>query len=91
MAADADWQGRGEVSGIGLEGWMERWKVEGVQVRRTRLRWISCREVNLLLGVVVRYQLLEPQVVGVEDAGHPVHQLFTQIVHHLLLLQGLVN
>ena len=85
VAVDADWQGRGEVSGIGLEGWMERWEVEAVQVRRPRLRWISCREVNLLLGIVERHQLLEPQLAGVEDAGHPVHLI------PLLLLQGLVN
>ena len=83
MAADADWQGRGEVSGIGLEGWMERWEVEAVQVRRPRS--ISCREVNLLLAVVERHQLLEPQLAGVEDASHPVHLIL------LLLLQGLVN
>ena len=84
MAADADWHGRGEVSGIGLEeGWTERWEVEAVQVRRPRS--ISCREVNLLLGVVERHQLLEPQLVGVEDASHPVHPIL------LLLLQGLVN
>ena len=86
VAADADWHGRGEVSGIGFEeGWMERWEVEAVQVRRPRSRWISCREVNLLLGVVERHQLLEPQLAGVEDASHPVHLIL------LLLLQGLVN
>ena len=84
VATDADWHGRGEVSGIGFEeGLTERWEVEAVQVRRPRS--ISCREVNLLLGVVERHQLLEPQLAGVEDASHPVHPIPP------LLLQGLVN
>ena len=69
----------------GLEVWiLERWKVEGVKVSGSRLSWISCCEVNLPL--IVPHQLLQPQDVGVEHTGHPVH-----LLARLLLLQGLVN
>ena len=74
---------------------MDRWKVEGVEVSRPRWEsWISCCEENLLLGIVVPHQLLQPQLAGVEHAGHPVDQLLTQLVLPLLLLlllHGLVN
>ena len=73
---------------------MGRWEIEGVQVSRARQSWVSCCEVNLLLSIVVRHQLLELQLAGVEHAGHPVHQLLAlQLIHLLLpaLLHGLVD
>ena len=75
---------------------MGGWEVEGVQVSRSRQSWIFCCEVNLLLSIVVRHQLLEAQLASVEHAGHPVHQLLTlQLIHLLLLiallLHGLVD
>ena len=79
-----------------MVGW---WEVEGVQVSRARQSWVSCCEVDLLLSFVVRHQLLEVQLAGVEHPGHPLHQLLTpqlipQLIHLLLptlLLHGLVN
>ena len=75
---------------------MGGWEVKGVQMSRSRQIWVFCCEVNLLLSIVVRHQLLEVQLAGVEHAGHPAHQLLTlQLIHLLLLiallLHGLVD
>ena len=43
---------------------------------RPRESWICCCEVDLLHLIVEPHQLLEPQLTGVEDTGHPVDQLF---------------
>ena len=43
---------------------------------RPRESWICCCEVDLLHLLVEPHQLLEPQLTGVEDTGHPVDQLF---------------
>ena len=73
---------------------MDRREVEGVKMSRARQSWIFSCEVNLLLSIVVRHQLLEAQLASVEHAGHPVHQLLAlQLIHLLLpaLLHGLVD